>query len=235
MTTSAKASIPASKRALDLAICAFALPALAAVMVLAAVLIKVSSPGPVFYRAKRAGYKGRPFMALKFRTMRIGSDRLGAVTADGDSRVFAVGRILRLFKLDELPQIINILKGEMSIVGPRPEDFAIVQSCYTAEDMSVLDVAPGLTGLPQVRFFPELSVIDSGGMDPEDHYRRVVLPMRLGMDQEYIRRRSLVFDIYLIGCTLYLILIKSWSVLIFGTRRVSVPAMSETSTVGREQ
>jgi lipopolysaccharide/colanic/teichoic acid biosynthesis glycosyltransferase len=223
MTESAKASIPASKRALDLTVCALALPVLAPVMALAAVLIKVSSPGPIFYHAKRAGYKGRTFLALKFRTMRIGSDRFGAVTADGDSRVFAVGRILRLFKIDELPQIINILKGEMSIVGPRPEDSAIVQSCYTAENMSVLEVAPGLTGLPQVRFFPELSLIHPGGMDPQDHYRKVVLPMRLDMDREYIRRRSFIFDVYLIGYTLYLILIKSWVVLIFGTRRVGLP------------
>jgi lipopolysaccharide/colanic/teichoic acid biosynthesis glycosyltransferase len=97
----------------------------------------------------------------------------------------------------------------MSIVGPRPEEIGIVEQCYTPRQRQVLNVAPGLTGLPQVRFFPELSIIDPGGMDPQEHYRKVTLPMRLEMDMEYIRRRSLWLDIKLIAQTVWLILSQS--------------------------
>jgi lipopolysaccharide/colanic/teichoic acid biosynthesis glycosyltransferase len=114
-----------------------------------------------------------------------------------------------LFKIDELPQIFNILRGEMSIVGPRPEDVATVERCYTAAQRQVLEAVPGLTGLVQVRYFPELSVIDPGGMDPQEHYRKVILPVRLEMDFEYIRRRSFWFDAALIIWTIYLIVFRA--------------------------
>lgn len=214
--------IPPAKRALDLMLCSLALVLLGPLMLLAAALIKLSSPGPVFYRAVRAGYKGRPFGELKFRTMHLNADRHGSFTAKDDPRVFPVGRFLRLFKIDEMPQILNILRGEMSIVGPRPEDTDTVEKCYSAEQRKVLDVAPGLTGFPQVRFFPELSMIDPGGMDPQEHYRRVILPMRLEMDLEYVRRQSLWLDIYLIAYTIFLIAIKSWWVLLVGQKTVSI-------------
>jgi lipopolysaccharide/colanic/teichoic acid biosynthesis glycosyltransferase len=188
-----------------------------------AVLIKLSSPGPVLYVAQRAGYKGQPFGLLKFRTMRAGADRHGSITAQDDSRVFGVGRILRLFKLDELPQILNVLRGEMSIVGPRPEDLEIVRGYYTAEQRQVLEVLPGLTGIPQVRFFPEFSQIDTGGMDPQDHYCQVILPMRLEMDLEYIRTRSFWRDLYLIGATVFLITLKAPYIALFGQRTRPVP------------
>lgn len=214
--------IPPAKRALDLILCSLALVFLGPLMLLVAALIKLSSHGPVFYHAMRAGYKGRPFAELKFRTMHLNADRHGSFTAKDDPRVFPVGRFLRLFKIDEMPQILNILRGEMSIVGPRPEDTDTVEKCYNAEQRKVLDVAPGLTGFPQVRFFPELSMIDPGGMDPQEHYRRVILPMRLEMDLEYVRRRSLWLDIYLIGYTIFLIAFKSWWVLLVGQKTVSI-------------
>jgi lipopolysaccharide/colanic/teichoic acid biosynthesis glycosyltransferase len=154
--------------------------------------------------------------------MHLHSDRHGSFTAKNDTRVFPVGRLLRLFKIDELPQILNILHGEMSIVGPRPEDIDTVEKCYTAEQRKVLEVAPGLTGFPQVRFFPELSMIDPAGMDPQEHYRRVILPMRLEMDLEYVRRQSVWLDLYLIGATMFLIAFKSWWVLIFGQKTLRV-------------
>ena len=221
--------IPPAKRALDLTLCLIALVFLGPFMLLAAALIKLSSPGPVFYHAIRAGYKGRPFAELKFRTMHLNSDRFGSFTARNDSRVFAVGRFLRLFKIDELPQILNILRGEMSIVGPRPEDTETVEKCYTAEQRRVLDVAPGLTGFPQVRFFPELSMIDPGGMDPLEHYRRVILPMRLEMDLEYVRRQSFWLDVSLIARTIFLIAVKSWWVLLFGQKSVNIETPVEAS------
>ncbi|HYL77345.1 MAG TPA: sugar transferase [Bryobacteraceae bacterium] len=215
--------IPPAKRALDLILCSLALILLGPMMLLAAALIKLSSPGPVFYHAMRAGYKGQPFAELKFRTMHLNADRHGSFTAKDDPRVFPVGRFLRLFKIDEMPQILNILRGEMSIVGPRPEDTDTVEKCYSAEQRRVLDVAPGLTGFPQVRFFPELSMIDPGGMDPQEHYRRAILPMRLEMDLEYVRRQSLWLDIYLIAYTIFLVAFKSWWVLLVGQKTVSIP------------
>jgi lipopolysaccharide/colanic/teichoic acid biosynthesis glycosyltransferase len=214
--------IPFSKRALDLALSSVALPLLAPVFLVVAILIKLSAPGPVFYKAMRAGYKGRPFGAWKFRSMHAGSDRHGAVTARNDPRVFAAGRILRAFKIDELPQLWNIVRGEMSIVGPRPEDVGIAAACYTPRQRKVLEVAPGLTGIPQVRFFPDLGAIDCEGMDPQQHYREVVLPLRLELDLEYVRRQSLWYDLYLIAATIFLILFKSWYVVLVGTRPIPV-------------
>jgi lipopolysaccharide/colanic/teichoic acid biosynthesis glycosyltransferase len=214
--------IPLWKRLTDIAICLPALLALIPLLLLAAILVKLSSPGPILYRARRAGYKGRPFSELKFRTMHAGADRHGAFTSQGDSRVFPIGKLLRLFKIDELPQIFNILRGEMSIVGPRPEDIEIVQNYYDTRQLQVLEVAPGLTGLPQVRFFPELSVIDPTGMDPQQHYCSVILPMRLEMDLEYVRKQSFWLDVYLIAKTIYLVAIKSWCILLFGVKALNL-------------
>jgi lipopolysaccharide/colanic/teichoic acid biosynthesis glycosyltransferase len=217
-----KPPIPWAKRAVDLTLASLAMIVLGPLMLAAAVAIKLSSKGPVFYQAPRAGYRGQTFSELKFRTMHLGADRHGAFTAKGDPRVFPVGSILRLFKIDELPQILNILRGEMSIVGPRPEACEIVEQCYTPEQRKVLEVAPGLTGFPQVRFFPELSVIATGGMDPQEHYKQVILPMRLEMDLEYVRRQSFWLDLGLIAYTAWLVLVMSWWVLLFGARPVEI-------------
>ena len=218
--------MPWWKRATDLALVLTALVFLGPFMLLAALLIKLSSRGPVFYVAPRMGWRGVPFGQLKFRTMHVGADRQGAFTTQQDRRVFPVGRWLRLFKIDELPQIFNILRGEMSIVGPRPEDIATVERCYTAAQRQVLEAVPGLTGLVQVRYFPELSVIDPGGMDPQEHYQKVILPMRLEMDFEYIRRRSFWFDAGLIVWTIYLIVFRA-PLLVLGVKPkpVSLPSL----------
>ena len=218
--------MPWWKRATDLTLVLGALVFLGPLMLLAALLIKLSSRGPVFYVAPRMGLRGTPFGQLKFRTMHVGADRQGAFTAQGDRRVFAVGRWLRLFKVDELPQILNILRGEMSVVGPRPEDVATVDECYTVEQRRVLEAVPGLTGLVQVRFFPELSVVDPGGMDPQEHYRRVILPVRLEMDLEYIRRQSFWLDAILIARTIYLIVVKAPALALgMAPRKVELPEL----------
>ena len=218
--------MPWWKRATDLTLVLGALVFLGPLMLLAALLIKLSSRGPVFYVAPRMGLRGTRFGQLKFRTMHVGADRQGAFTAQGDRRVFAVGRWLRLFKVDELPQILNILRGEMSVVGPRPEDVATVDECYTVEQRRVLEAVPGLTGLVQVRFFPELSVVDPGGMDPQEHYRRVILPVRLEMDLEYIRRQSFWLDAILIARTSYLIVVKAPALALgMAPRKVELPEL----------
>lgn len=203
------AATPWWKRAIDITLCLLALILLGPLMLVAAVAILVSSPGPLFYVAPRMGRGGRPFGQLKFRSMHWGADAKGAFTEKNDARIFWAGRVIRLFKIDELPQIFNILRGEMSVVGPRPEDTKTVENYYTDEQRRVLDVLPGLTGLPQVRFFPELSIIDPDGMDPQEHYCRIILPLRLEMDLEYIRRQSFWFDLRLIVWTVSLILVKA--------------------------
>ncbi len=200
----------APKRIFDAILCLLAAPVAVPVILAAAIAIKLSSPGPVFYIAPRAGYRGRVFGQLKLRTMHVGADRAGAFTEKNDRRIFPAGRLLRLFKIDELPQLWNVLRGEMSVVGPRPEEIGIVRECYTAQQREVLEVLPGLTGIPQVRYFFELSAIDPGLMDPQEHYRQVILPMRLAMDLEYVRNRTLLLDLKLIGMTLRMMLFDSW-------------------------
>lgn len=203
--------MPVSKRLTDVILSLSALVVLSPLFLLVAIAIKLSSPGPVLYVAKRAGRNGATFGLLKFRTMGCGADRLAPCTAKNDSRVFPVGRILRLFKIDELPQLINVLCGDMSIVGPRPEDWRIVRDYYTPSQRAVLDVPPGLTGIPQVKFFPEIFwAFDSNGMDPQDYYYTHILPMRLNLDLEYVRKQSFWLDLGLILKTLYLILCRSW-------------------------
>jgi len=219
--------MPWWKRSTDLAMVSAALLFLGPLLLVVALLIKVSSRGPVFYVAPRMGWRGLPFGQLKFRTMHVGADRQGAFTAKQDSRVFSVGKWLRLFKIDELPQIFNILRGEMSVVGPRPEDVATVQECYTIAQKKVLEAVPGLTGLVQVRFFPELSIIDPGGMDPQEHYKQVILPIRLEMDREYIERRSFWFDASLIAQTIFLIVVRAPALALgMAPRKMELPELS---------
>jgi len=219
--------MPWWKRSTDLAMVSAALLFLGPLLLVVALLIKVSSRGPVFYVAPRMGWRGMPFGQLKFRTMHVGADRQGAFTTKQDSRVFSVGKWLRLFKIDELPQIFNILRGEMSVVGPRPEDVATVQECYTVAQKKVLEAVPGLTGLVQVRFFPELSIIDPGGMDPQEHYKQVILPIRLEMDREYIERRSFWFDASLIAQTIFLIVVRAPALALgMAPRKMELPELS---------
>ena len=155
--------------------------------------------------------------------MHVGADHQGSFTRKDDPRVFPVGRFLRLFRLDELPQLINVIRGEMSLVGPRPEDVETVEKCYTAEQRQVLEAVPGLTGLPQVRFFPDLAQIDPGGVNPLEHYRQSILPMRLELDLDYVRTRTFWLDLYLIAATFYLVAFKSWRFLFFGIKSRPLP------------
>ncbi len=210
--------VPVSKRVMDITLSLLLLAATAPLMLAAVLLVKFSSKGPVFYVARRAGLRGKEFGQLKFRTMRHGADKEGAFTAENDPRVFPAGRILRLFKIDELPQFLNVLRGDMSFVGPRPEDIQTVRTCYTLEQREALEVLPGLTGIPQVRFFPDLSTIDPEGMDPQRYYRERILPARLALDVEYARNRTFWLDASLIVKTAGLILFESWRILLFGAR-----------------
>jgi lipopolysaccharide/colanic/teichoic acid biosynthesis glycosyltransferase len=186
-------------RVLDVTVSLVALAVLAPLLLLVAVAVKCSSPGPVLYRARRAGQYGHPFTLYKFRSMVVGAPGSGPrITGTGDSRITPVGRILRRTKLDELPQFFNTLKGDMSLVGPRPEDPELVET-YSTDQRRLLTVKPGITSPATVlnRYEEELL----SGPDPEAAYRRDVLPRKLRMELEYLDRRTVGEDLRVLGQT----------------------------------
>jgi lipopolysaccharide/colanic/teichoic acid biosynthesis glycosyltransferase len=158
-------------------------------------LIRFSSPGPVFFRQERVGLNGEPFRLFKFRSMRVQNSG-PSVTAGDDDRITPIGKILRRSKLDELPQLLNVLRGEMSLVGPRPEVQRFVAH-YTAEQRHVLTVRPGITGLSQIEYRDEERLL-AGRDDVEDFYIREVMPRKLEIDLRYLRERSLAGDFILL-------------------------------------
>lgn len=189
------------KRVLDFTVAAFGLAVCAPLFVLIALLIKLDSPGGVFFAHERVGRYGRKFKVLKFRTMVKNAPQLGgAVTAGGDPRITRIGKVLRQTKLDELPQLWNVLKGEMSLVGPRPEVEKYVQLWDPALREIVLSVRPGITGLTQIRYRHEEHLL-AAQPDPEKYYREVLLPLKLQSDAEYVRNRSLRLDLWILGRT----------------------------------
>jgi lipopolysaccharide/colanic/teichoic acid biosynthesis glycosyltransferase len=185
------------KRVFDLVIALLGLILLAPVLLVVGVVIKLDSRGPVFYGGDRIGKDGKPFKMIKFRTMVVHADRMGAaLTHGGDPRVTRMGRVLRKWKIDEIPQLINVVRGEMSLVGPRPEAPVYVHY-YTPEQKQVLAIRPGITGLTQVRYRHEETLL-SRCADPEKEYIETIMPQKLAIDLEYIRSRSLLMDLRLL-------------------------------------
>ena len=186
------------KRAFDVLAAGAALVAAAPILAIAAIGIKLSSRGPVLYRARRAGRHGEPFEILKLRTMRVAADTQSSITAGGaDPRIFAFGSLLRTLKIDELPQLWNILNGDMSVVGPRPEAIDIVRDHYAPEHMRTLDVAPGLASPGSVWNYTHGEHL-LGTDDPEGDYLRAVLPTKLALERVYVDRASLFYDLRII-------------------------------------
>ena len=191
------------KRALDLVVALVGLVLLAPVLAVIAVLVKCGSPGPILYVGERIGRNGRPFRMAKFRSMAVDADQRGpAITYSGDLRVTRVGAWLRRTKLDELPQLWNVLRGDMSLVGPRPEAPPYV-ALYTPEQRQVLQVRPGITGLTQLTYRKEEEQLSPTTW--EEDYVHVLLPRKLALDLEYIRRQSLVLDLQILACTAWLL------------------------------
>jgi lipopolysaccharide/colanic/teichoic acid biosynthesis glycosyltransferase len=194
------------KRGFDLAVSLVALVTLSPIFVILALLVLLSSGTPIFFSQKRIGRHGFPFRLFKFRTMHPGSDRGLPITASGDPRVTPVGHVLRATKLDELPQFINVLKGEMSLVGPRPEVPRYVLA-YSPEQRRVLEARPGLTDPASVLFVEEERLLGSVAEDRrERYYIEEVLPKKLKMNLEYIERAGFWYDVTLILRTLKAIL-----------------------------
>jgi lipopolysaccharide/colanic/teichoic acid biosynthesis glycosyltransferase len=167
--------------------------------------IKLSSRGPVFYRQQRIGRGGKPFWLYKFRTMYVGEGG-SLVTIREDPRITPVGRILRRWKLDELPQLWNVLVGDMGIIGPRPEAERLVRQ-YTPEEHRILDITPGLAGMSQL-VYPHEADLLRGCRDPEAVYVKALMPRKIAVDLEYERTRTFLTDLCLLGKLLLLIAVR---------------------------
>jgi len=190
-----------AKRLLDLVVALLGLVLLAPVFLVVGLLIKLDSPGPVFYRGWRVGEGGRPFRIVKFRTMVQQAVARGpAITTGDDPRVTRVGRLLRHSKVDELPQLLNVLAGTMSLVGPRPEDPAYVAH-YTPEERKVLALRPGMTSPASLAYRREEALLR--GPAWEKTYLEVILPRKLEIESEYAARRTLFTDLALIVRTVF--------------------------------
>jgi lipopolysaccharide/colanic/teichoic acid biosynthesis glycosyltransferase len=184
------------KRSFDLVVSAVGLLLLAFPFAVIALAIKLCSTGPVFYRQQRIGRGGRPFCLYKFRTMHVRGDG-PLITVEGDPRITRVGRALRRWKLDELPQLWNVLRGDMSIVGPRPEVEQLVRY-YTLEQRRLLEQTPGLAGLSQLVYPYEADVLQEYS-NPEEVYRQYLMPKKLSVDLEYERHRTFWSDLLLLA------------------------------------
>ncbi|HKW58989.1 MAG TPA: sugar transferase [Candidatus Dormibacteraeota bacterium] len=180
------------KRSFDLAVALAGLVITSPILALSAIAVKLESRGPAFFHGPRVGRHGRLFYIHKLRTMRPGADRAGpAVTAGDDPRVTRVGRFLRRTKLDELPQLLNVVKGEMSLVGPRPEHPTYVER-YTAEQRRLLAVRPGITGPAAIAFIDEEEQLRGG--QSEKVYVEEVMPKKLALELRYIDNASFRAD-----------------------------------------
>ena len=195
IVTPPSAATMACKRAFDI-LCSFlGLAVLSPVLLVVSVLVADTSPGGVLFRQERIGKDGRPFRIFKFRSMR--KDNAGLkITTGNDSRITPVGRFLRKSKIDELPQLINVLVGDMSFVGPRPE-VADYVNLYTPYQRQVLLVRPGITGLASIRFRNENDLLTASD-DPNRTYVEQIMPRKIDLDLEYIPHASVFYDIKLI-------------------------------------
>lgn len=193
------------KRLFDLIASGCGLLVLSPIFLVLAVWVKLDSPGPVFYRQVRVGRGNKDFRLFKFRSMRIGSDKSGLITVGGrDPRVTRSGYYIRKYKLDELPQLINVFLGDMSLVGPRPEVRKYVDM-YTPEQMHVLDVRPGITDMASICYRNENEILEKVD-NPEQYYQDVIMQDKLRINLEYVKKHSLIGDILLIFKTLWTVI-----------------------------
>ena len=179
------------KRAIDLLLALVLLIPGLALMIPLAIWVKLDSPGPVLYRAVRGGYHNQPFYICKFRSMVVGADKTGGTTAKNDDRVTRAGRVMRKLKLDELPQLFNILKGDMSFVGPRPE-LLLYTNQYTEEQQCIMWVRPGVTDRSSIVYISQDEIV--GEEDPVGNFERLVLPRKNQLRVEYARSQSFPLD-----------------------------------------
>lgn len=188
------------KRFFDIILCSFALIVLSPLFLFTAIAIKVSSPGPVFYYSERTTKGHKPFHFYKFRSMYVTDADKGLFVADAD-RLFKVGKVIRRLKIDELPQLINVIKGNMSIVGPRPMPYEKVDTIYYGKYQEILTVRPGLTSAASLFDYTVGETYSDN-----DLYIKEVLPLKLEMEMLYVKKESFCYDISLIWRTIVTIL-----------------------------
>ena len=185
------------KRIFDFICSTLGLIVLSPVLFAIAIKIKTGSDGPVFFKQIRVGEKNNEFEILKFRTMVVDAEKLGRqITVGNDNRITKIGAFLRKYKLDELPQLINVFKGDMSLVGPRPEVPRYVK-LYNDEQKKVLEVKPGITDLASIRYRDENELLGEAE-NPDDFYINTIMPDKLALNLEYINNNNLFVDIYII-------------------------------------
>jgi lipopolysaccharide/colanic/teichoic acid biosynthesis glycosyltransferase len=195
-----------AKRLFDIAFAALTLLLLSPVLLAVALWVRLDSPGPVFFRQQRVGQGGRLFSIYKFRTMHTGAEAVGPqITVGQDIRITRAGAWLRSSKLDELPQFLNVLRGDMSVVGPRPEGPRYVAQYPADMRQTVLSVPPGITDLASIAFRDESDLL-AHSPDPERTYVEQILPAKLHYAQQYVRTRSLWLDLQIIAWTVLAVL-----------------------------
>ena len=189
------------KRFFDVVLSSVGLILTSPLLLAIAAWVRFSSPGSIFYRGTRAGRLGRPFRIFKFRTMVVNADKIGGPsTSADDPRITRAGHLLRRYKLDELPQLLNVLKGDMSLVGPRPEVMAEV-ALYSAQEKHLLDVRPGITDWASLEFRNEGEIL-RGSADPHQAYRERIRPEKVRLGLDYVKRHSLWTDVWILLLTL---------------------------------
>ncbi|MEQ8361402.1 MAG: sugar transferase [Cyclobacteriaceae bacterium] len=195
------------KRGMDIVVSVLGLLVLSPVLLLIALLIKADDKGQVFYKQERVGQGGMLFKLFKFRTMSMGADKVTAITVgQRDPRITKVGYYLRKYKLDELPQMINVLMGEMSLVGPRPELLRFVK-LYDEQQRKVITVKPGITDYASIQFRNENEMLE-GKSDPIDFYIQEIMPLKLNLNLKYIANQSFLTDLKIIGQTIFLVFLR---------------------------
>jgi len=194
-----------SKRVFDILFSLAGLCILSPILLIIAIAIQGEDSGPVFYRGTRVGLKGGPFRIFKFRTMVVDAEQKGVTsTAEDDGRITRVGKFLRRYKLDEFPQLMNVLKGEMSFVGPRPQvQWAV--ALYSENEKKILDVLPGITDYASIRFSNEADIL-KGSTDPDKDYMEKIAPEKMRLGLEYARTRSFWTDLKIIFMTMKIII-----------------------------
>ena len=195
---------PIAKRSLDILFAVCFLFDFSPVYIISWLIIKIVSPGPAIYKAERVGKDGKLFKCYKFRSMRVDSGKVRLTTLENDERIFPFGKFIRKTKIDEMPQVVNILKGEMSVVGPRPEDKENADKVYVGEYVHILDVKPGLTSTASLYDYTH-----GEKFEDEESYEKEFMPKKLKLEMYYVNHRSFWYDIELELRTAWLIIQKT--------------------------
>jgi len=192
------------KRCFDLLFAVCFLVVFSPVYIISWLIVKIVSPGSAIYKAERVGKGGKLFKCYKFRSMRVDSGKVRLTTLENDDRIFPFGKFIRKAKIDEMPQVVNILKGEMSVVGPRPEDKENADKVYVGEFVHILDVKPGLTSTASLYDYTHGEMFED-----EESYEKEFMPKKLKLELYYVNHRSFWYDIQLVLRTAWLIILKT--------------------------